>query len=106
MRQVAIVTDTTACVPPEQVSQYDIEVVPVPLIINQKTYRAGIDIAPAEFYEMLRKTKRLPTTSASSPTPYFEAFRNASRQARNILCLTEPSNFSAMFNSASTAMET
>ena len=106
MRQVAIVTDTTACVPPEQVSQYDIEVVPVPLIINQKTYRDGIDITPTEFYEMLRKTKRLPTTSASSPTPYFEAFRNASRRAPNILCLTEPSRFSAMYSSARAAIET
>lgn len=106
MRQVAIVTDTTACVPPEQVSQYDIEVVPVPLIINQKTYRDGIDITPTEFYEMLRKAKRLPTTSASSPTPYFEAFRNASRRAPNILCLTEPSRFSAMYSSARAAVET
>ena len=106
MRQVAIVTDTTACIPPEQVSRYDIEVVPVPLIINDKTYRDGIDITPTQFYEMLREAKRLPTTSASSPTPYFEAFRNASRKAPHVLCLTEPSRFSAMYNSARTAMET
>ncbi|MHB8105635.1 MAG: DegV family protein [Dehalococcoidales bacterium] len=106
MRQVAIVTDTTACVPLEQVKKYDIEVVPVPLIINEKTYRDGIDITPTRFYEMLRKAKKLPTTSASSPSPYLEAFRNASRKAPNVLCLTEPAKFSAMFNSARTAMET
>ncbi|NWF78124.1 MAG: DegV family protein, partial [Chloroflexi bacterium] len=45
-----MVTDTTACVPPEQVKTFDIEVVPVPLIINEKTYRDGIDITPTEFY--------------------------------------------------------
>ncbi|OGO20646.1 MAG: hypothetical protein A2Z15_01095 [Chloroflexi bacterium RBG_16_50_11] len=106
MRKVAIVTDTTACVPQEQVAKYDIEVVPVPLIINEKTYRDGIDITPTEFYAILRKAKRLPTTSASSPSPYLEAYRNASRKADNILCLTEPSKFSAMYNSARTAMET
>jgi DegV family protein with EDD domain len=106
MRQVAIVTDTTACVPQEQVNKYDIEVVPVPLIINDKTYRDGIDITPTEFYAMLRKAKKMPTTSASSPSPYLEAYRSASRKAHNILCLTEPSKFSAMFNSARTAMET
>jgi DegV family protein with EDD domain len=106
MRQVAIVTDTTACVPQEQVIRYDIEVVPVPLIINEKTYRDGIDITATEFYGMLRKAKKMPTTSASSPNPYLQAYRNASRKAPNVLCLTEPSKFSAMFNSARTAMET
>jgi DegV family protein with EDD domain len=105
MRQVAIVTDTTACVPPEQVEKYDIEVVPVPLIINGKTYRDGIDISPTEFYKLLRKSEKLPTTSASSPNPYLEAFHRASHKAKNVLCLTEPSRFSAMYNSACTAME-
>ena len=49
MKQVAIVTDTTACVPREQVARYDIELVPVQLIIEDKTYRDGIDITPTEF---------------------------------------------------------
>jgi DegV family protein with EDD domain len=106
MNQVAIVTDTTACIPPEQVNEFGIEVVPVPLIINEITYRDGIDITPTEFYGMLRQAQKLPTTSASSPAPYLEAFRNASRRASCVLCMTEPSKFSAMFNSACTAMET
>lgn len=79
--------------------------VPVPLIINENTYRDGIDITPTEFYAMLRKSKKMPTTSASSPTPYLEAFQTASRNAHNILCLTEPAKFSAMYNSARTAVE-
>ena len=105
MKKVAVVTDTTACVPREQVAQLEIEVVPVPLIIDGKTYRDGIDITPTEFYTMLRKAKNMPTTSASSPGPYLEAFRNASRNAESILCFTEPSKFSAMFDSAWTAVD-
>lgn len=79
--------------------------VPVPLIINEKTYRDGIDITPTEFYGILRKSKKMPTTSASSPTPYLEAYRNAGRKAQNIICLTEPAKFSSMYNSARTAAE-
>jgi DegV family protein with EDD domain len=105
MKKVAIVTDTTACVPAEQVNRYNIEVVPVPLIIDEKTYRDGIDITPAEFYAMLRRTKGTPTTSASSPGPYLEAFRSASLKAESVLCLTEPSRFSAMYNSAKAALQ-
>ena len=105
MRNVAIVTDTTACVPQEQVDRYDIEVVPVQLIFEDKVYRDGIDISPTEFYARLRQAKKMPTTSASSPNPYLEAYRNASRKARAVLCLTEPSRFSAMFDSAKVATE-
>ncbi len=105
MKKVAIVTDTTACVPREQVAKYDIEVVPVQLIFEDKTYRDGIDITPTEFYSRLRKTKKMPTTSSSSPNPYFEAYRNASRRAQSILCLTEPAKFSAMVNSAQVAVD-
>ena len=105
MRKVAIVTDTTACVPQEQVARYDIEVVPVQLIIDDKTYRDGIDISPTEFYALLRQATKIPTTSASSPEPYLEAYQKASQKASSILCLTEPSRFSAMFDSAQVAME-
>jgi len=105
MKKVVIVTDTTACIPHEQVERYDIEVVPVQLIFEDKAYRDGIDISPTEFYSLLRQAKKLPTTSSSSPDPYLEAYRKASQRVENILCLTEPSNFSAMFNSALVAKE-
>ena len=104
MKKVAIVTDTTACVPQEQVAKYDIEVVPVQLIFEDKTYRDGIDINPTEFYALLRQAKKMPTTSASSPDPYLEAYHKASQKAQSILCLTEPARFSAMFDSARVAM--
>jgi DegV family protein with EDD domain len=99
-QKVAIVTDTTACVPPELVAEYDIEVVPIQLIIDNKAYRDGIDIKPTEFYNLLRQSKKLPTTSSSSPDNYLTAFRRASQKAPTVLCLTEPSKFSAMYNSA------
>ena len=105
MNQVTIVTDTTACVPREQVTLFGIEVVPVPLIIEGKTYRDGIDISPSEFYAMLRQAEKIPTTSSSAPEPYLEAYRKASQKASHILCITEPARFSAMFNSACLARD-
>jgi len=105
MKKVAIVTDTTACIPQEQVKRYDIEVVPVQLIFEDKAYRDGIDISPTEFYTLLRQASRLPTTSASSPDPYLEAYRKASQRAESILCISLSAKLSAIFNSAQLAME-
>jgi len=106
MKKVAIVTDTTACIPQEQVKRYDIEVVPVQLIFEDKDYRDGIDISPSEFYALLRQAKKLPTTSNSSPDPYLEAYRKAGQRAESILCITLSAKLSAIFNSARLAMET
>jgi len=105
MRKVAIVTDTTACIPREQVEKYDIEVVPIQLIFENRTYRDGIDISPTEFYALLRRAKKLPTTSSSSPGPYLEAYQQASKLAPNVLCITLSAKFSGIFNSARLAME-
>ena len=105
MKKVAIVTDTTACIPQKLVTKYGIEVVPVGLIFEDKSYRDGMDITPSEFYTLLKQADKLPTTSGSSPGPYLEAYRRASERANDILCLTEPTRFSAMYDSARIAAE-
>ena len=105
MKNVGIVTDTTACIPREYVEKYNISVVPVQLNIDGRSYRDGIDITPDEFYALLRKAKQTPTTSSSSPAPYLESYQQASRNARSIICFTEPAKFSAMFDAAKIARE-
>ena len=106
MKKVAIVTDTTACIPQEMVEQYGIELAPVDFIFGDEVYRDGIDMSPAEFYARLRQAKKLPTTSGSLPGPFLEAYRRASQIAGGILCITAPSKLSGMFNSAQLAVKT
>jgi len=103
--KVAIVTDTTACIPREQVEQYAIELVPIDVIFGDKVYRDGIDISPAEFYALLKQADTLPTTSGSLPGPFVEAYHKASQRASSILCITISAKFSGMFNSAQLAIE-
>jgi len=105
VNKVAIVTDTIACIPNEQVEKYSIEVVPVEFIFGDKAYRDGIDMSPTEFYTRLRQAKKLPTTSGSLPGPFLEAYRKASQRAASILCITIPARLSGMFNSARLAKE-
>lgn len=103
--KVAIITDSSACIPKELAGKYAIELVPMNVIFGDKTYLDGIDITPAEFYALLRQAKGLPTTSHSSPGAHLLAYRQASLRANNILCITLSSKFSGQFNSARLAME-
>jgi DegV family protein with EDD domain len=104
--KVAIITDSSACIPQELVEKYSIQLVPMNVIFGDKAYQDGIDITPSEFYTLLRRAKELPATSHSSPGAHLEAYRRASLRADNILCITLSSKFSGQFNSARVAMET
>ena len=103
--KVAIITDSSACIPQELVEKYSIQLVPMNVIFADKTYQDGIDITPSGFYALLRQAKELPATSHSSPGAHLEAYRRASLRADNILCITLSSKFSGQFNSARVAME-
>jgi len=104
INKVAIVTDTTACIPKEQLEEYAIELVPIEVIFGDKVYRDGIDITPAEFYALLKQAEKLPTTSGSLPGPFLEAYCRAGQRASSILCITISAKFSGMLNSAQIAM--
>jgi DegV family protein with EDD domain len=105
MANVVIVTDSTVCLPPELVGKYKIEIVPMEVIYNGRIYRDGVDISPSEFYELLAKSDKLPTTSAPSPGAYFEVLKRVSNNAKAILVITLSAKFSHAFDSAKAAAE-
>lgn len=104
--KVALVTDSTACLPQELVERYNIQIVPIQLIHQGRAYRDGVDITAEEFYHLLEKADKLPTTASASPGAFLEVFRQLSRTAGSILCITLSSRVSAMYDSARTAQKT
>ncbi len=106
MKKVAIVTDSTASIPKELMKQYGIEVVPLLLHVDNKTYRDTIDIkTPAELFQLVDKSTKFPTTSTPPPGEFAEIFRRLSRKADNIFTLTISSVLSMTFGSATQAKE-
>jgi len=104
-RKVAIVVDSSACLPHPLTEELDIAVVPFELQFHGKVYRDGVDIQPEEFYQLLKRNDGVPTTSAPKPASFVEAFQRASEWAESILCLTLSPNFSATYDSARVAAE-
>lgn len=51
--KTAIVTDTNSGIFPDRGKQLGIYVVPMPIIIHQKTYYEGRDLTPEQFYRVL-----------------------------------------------------
>lgn len=67
MNKVAIVTDSTCDLSKEIIEKYDIKVIPLYVVYDDKTYRDGIDIHAKDIYERTDKDGVLPKTAALSP---------------------------------------
>lgn len=61
--KIAVVTDSTSYLSAEEVERYHIHVVPIPVIIDGRSYDEGVDISTSEFYDWLRNSKSFPSTS-------------------------------------------
>jgi DegV family protein with EDD domain len=103
---IAIVTDSVACLPHELAEKYHIRVIPAATILFKgKTYRDWLDISPSEAYQMLEEAPEHFSTSAISPTEIFSVFQNVSHRARVILCITLSQKFSGLYNAAVVAAQ-
>jgi len=103
MRKVAIVSDSVCSLPPDILGKYHIRIVPMEIIYDGKSYRDGIDITPNEVYKIMRRKENLPTTSTASPGDFLNIYRELSREAESILCITVTSLQSKVFEAASAA---
>jgi len=95
MKEVAIIVDSIAAIPPEVTEKYDITVLPFHIAMDGKDY-LDTTIDKEQLYSRLM-TKDLPTVSPPSPGQMSEAFRQVSQRAKAILYVTMTSGFSGEY---------
>lgn len=105
MAEVKIVTDSTAYLPPELITRYGIEVVPLKVLFGPEAYTEGVDISNEEFYRKLAKASTLPTTSQPSIGDFVQVYDKAAREAAAILSIHISGKLSATINSALNAKD-
>ena len=104
MSKVAIVTDTISCLPPELVKEYGITIVPIFLLINGKSYRDQVDMNNDDFWKQF-DTMQSFSTNAAIPGDFVTAFKEAGKQANDIVCTLVSKSLSATYQSAVQACE-
>ena len=57
MGKIKLICDSMADLTKEQIEKYDIEVLPLTVILEDKEYKDGIDFNLDEFYELLKNKK-------------------------------------------------
>jgi DegV family protein with EDD domain len=102
---IKIVTDSTCDLPREFVEKYDIKVVPLSVNFGDDSYLDGIEISNKEFYDRLRNSDKLPTTSQVSPGEFVEVFKEILDKDDEVLGIFLAKEFSGTLPSAKIAKD-
>lgn len=104
-QKIVVVTDSTAYIPTEALGDFNIPVIPLWLIWEDKRFRDGVDIDPPTFYRQLRESKAFPTTSQPSVGEFVDFFRQVGSGADAIVGIFISSKLSGTVPSAQAAQE-
>ena len=97
---VAIVTDSTADLPPQLLKQRSITVVPLTLEFEGRSLLDGVDIRPSEFYRKLPNATTHPTTSQPSPGRFAAAYTELLRDHDEVVSIHISEKLSGTYASA------
>ncbi|MDD5658798.1 MAG: DegV family protein [Actinomycetota bacterium] len=83
---VAIVTDSSSDIPKDICEKYNITVVPLYVIFGNETYKDnGKDITLKEFYDKIKVSPVMPTTSQPTPGDFLEAYKELLKSHDSII---------------------
>ena len=103
MARIAVVTDSTVDLAPEELSALDVVMVPLKVHFGEDTYRDWLDLSVEEFYAKLTAADPddLPKTSQPTPGEFSAAFQAlADDGAEGIVSLHISSKLSGTYESA------
>jgi DegV family protein with EDD domain len=103
-RNTAIVLDSTADFPDAQQQHANWRVVPLYVSFGTESYKDGLELGAHEFYERLRTSEVMPTTSQPTPGDFRAVYEELSGYER-ILSLHLASNLSGTYQSAASAAD-
>lgn len=105
MAQIAVVTDSAACIPVNLARECRIQVIPLELVWEGRRYRDGLDITPADFYRRLRQSSAWPTTSVPSLGTFVNLYAQLSDEAQDIVSIHVAAELSGTYQVARLAAE-
>ena len=104
MSKVAVVTDSTACIPQPILEELNIHWLSYYINRGEESLRDMVTITPADFYTWLETAEELPHTAIPGPGEYLEMYQKLAEQGvRQIASIHMTSKGSGAFQAAKTA---
>lgn len=104
MNKLCIVTDTAASLPTGVDKQLGIHLVPMSIVLGDKTFREGVDMDSGSLYDLLRQGE-MPTTSQPAPGDFLQVFQPLVDAGQQVIAVLVTSKASGTFQSARIAAD-
>lgn len=95
---VKIISDSTCDLSPELIAKYDIDILPLHILLGEDEYEDGKNITPEQIYSWSDENKTTPKTSAPALTDAIELFKQYIDEGRKIVCFSISSSMSTSGN--------
>ncbi len=102
---VKVLADSTCDLSEELVKKYDVEIIPLHILLGEDEYEDGVNIKPDEIYEWADANKTTPKTSAPSMEAAASAMKKYLDEGMEIVCFTISSEMSTSSNVMKIAAE-
>ena len=100
MSKIAIVTDSTASCRETHIGSVPVFSVPLDVVWGDKTFQDGVNLFPDEFYEKLKTSEVMPTTSQPSPKSFMDVYQKLLDDGYEIISMHISAGISGTMNSA------
>ncbi len=100
-----IVMDTAGDLPSGWKEKYQIDLIPINIIHDGKTYQQGIDLGYDDFYRIVESSSAIPSTSQPTPYQFVEFFRKIAKPEDTVLSVHVTEKLSGTMTSARQAAE-
>lgn len=101
--KVKIISDSTCDLSRELIEKYDIEIVPLYVLIGDNTRKDGLEVKPEDIYTHVAESGKLPSTSAPNLEDYIKAFEKWHNDGCEIVHFSISSDFSSAWQNACAA---
>ncbi len=100
MAKIKIIADSTSDLEKDYLEANEIDIIPLEINFNEKSYEDGINLTTKELYKIVDETKLMPKTSAPSVETFINRFKKWTSLGYEILCITISSDFSSCYQNA------
>lgn len=100
LKEVMITADSTCDLPNYLIEKNNITILPLSILLGDKSYSDGVDIFPRDIYAYVNKTGDLPKTAAVTPAQYNTVFKEFTEQGKAVVHIGLSSAISSSYQNA------
>lgn len=105
MKKIKIITDSTVDLPIDIINKYEIQVLPLIINLEDKSYFDGVDININELLDYMKKSDVFPTTAQVIPQRFLDCYKEYLDAGYKIVSIHMSSKMSGTYQSACIARD-